>query len=176
MRGGGGDAGTARRGVDPGVRRAAGADPASADPLSLLAAEGPALLAAIGQAADLGLDEICWELALGTETLFQARRSLDRWENAYGPALALTEAAGNKRGEAALLASLTGVHFMRRRFDLAEACCTKAVRLFQELGDRMGEAQALQYIPYVLVAAGPRSVAGTSGTFTLSDLSPTVAR
>ncbi|MEV4085057.1 hypothetical protein ACGFJC_00230 [Nonomuraea fuscirosea] len=32
---------------------------------------------------------------------------------------------------------------MRRRFDLAEDCCTRAVRLFQEIGDRMGEAQAL---------------------------------
>ncbi|PRX69608.1 DNA-binding SARP family transcriptional activator [Nonomuraea fuscirosea] len=136
-----------------------GAFPPAADPLSLLAAEGPALLAAIGQAADLGLDEICWELALGTETLFQARRSLDRWENAYGPALALTETAGNKRGQAALLASLAGVHFMRRRFDLAEDCCTRAVRLFQEIGDRMGEAQALQYLPYVLVAAGRLSEA-----------------
>ncbi|WP_428834581.1 BTAD domain-containing putative transcriptional regulator [Nonomuraea maheshkhaliensis] len=31
------------------------------------------------------------------------------------PALALTEAAGNKRGEAALLASPTGAHFTRRR-------------------------------------------------------------
>jgi hypothetical protein len=35
---------------------------------------------------------------------------------------------GNKRGEAALPASLTGVQDMRRRSDLAEECAAKAIR------------------------------------------------
>jgi DNA-binding SARP family transcriptional activator len=77
-------------------------------PLAWLEAEHLPLMAAIGQAAGLGLDELCWDLAGTAATLFAARGYLDDRRTALEQALAAARRAGNRKGEAALLSPFGG--------------------------------------------------------------------
>src|SRR5262249_23278063 len=84
--------------------RAAAALPRA--PLSWFRSEREALMSAIGQAAQAGLDEACWELAVAAVTLFRADSLVDDWRRSHEVALACVRRSGNVRGEAAVLRSL----------------------------------------------------------------------
>ncbi|GLY79307.1 AfsR/SARP family transcriptional regulator [Actinoallomurus iriomotensis] len=76
----------------------AGTLPEVASPLAWLHVERLSLLAAVRQTAELGLDELCWEPALGGNQLYQVMCYFDDWRETHRCALAATEAAGNRRG------------------------------------------------------------------------------
>ncbi|WP_232519890.1 AfsR/SARP family transcriptional regulator [Actinosynnema pretiosum] len=109
-------------------------------PLEWLEGELPNLRAAVAQAARLGLDELCWDLAVTTTTLFEARGHLDDWRHTHDEALRATRAAGNARGTAALLASLGTLHINRGRAEESGAVLVEALAAFTELGDVRGQA------------------------------------
>jgi tetratricopeptide (TPR) repeat protein len=114
------------------------------DPLAWLSTERQNLCLAVGQAADLGLSELCWEIAVSLVTLFEAHSYFDDWQQTHERALAAVRAAGNRRGEAALLCSLGSLHLSRNRLAPARSVLPRALELFDELGDTHGRAMALR--------------------------------
>ncbi len=111
-----------------------------AEPLDWLDSEQANLCAAIGQAAKVGLDELCWDLAGTLTTLFESRGLLDDWERTHRQALEATRRAGNTRGTAALLGSLGTLYINRRQPEESRAALTSALRMFEELDDPHGLA------------------------------------
>ena len=128
--------GTAARWWPPDGRDAVALD----DALHWLDAERPNACSAVGQAADAGLHELSWELAVRLVTLFEAHSYFDEWQETHERALDAVRAAGNTRGEAALLCSLGSLHLSRHRPTLARSMLPSASRLFSELGDDHGLA------------------------------------
>lgn len=133
------------------VRAALAAD---APPMTWFRTERAALVSAVHQAADEGLDAICWELAVGGNPIFQAGCHLDDWVGTHERALAVAEAAGDRRGQAMVLDSLWSAHFARREFAAAAACNERTLELFHELGDAYRHALALRKAAQTELAAG----------------------
>jgi DNA-binding SARP family transcriptional activator/tetratricopeptide (TPR) repeat protein len=107
-------------------------------PLRWLDSEHAALCTAVRQAADLGFDELVWDLAGTCVTLFEAYGYFDDWKDTCERALAATLAAGNQRGAAAMLRALTSRHAQLRNNNAARSLNEDALRLFREVGDAYG--------------------------------------
>lgn len=118
----------------------------AAKPVALMLAERSALVRAVEQCASLGLDELCWELALGAMPIFQQGYYVDEWLQVQQRALTACQAAGNRRGEAAMWHLLGSLHAWRRRYAEAGQAHDRALRLFQEIGDRHGTAIVLRHL------------------------------
>lgn len=116
------------------------ADMLLADPLDWLNREQANLCGAVEQAAQAGLDELCWDLATTSVALFETRGYFDQWERSHERALDLTRSTENRRGTAALLASLGTLHISRSQPEKADRTLTEAHDLFEELGDGHGKA------------------------------------
>lgn len=112
-------------------------------PLTWFETERLAIVAGVRQAADRGLDELCWELAVGTYTLFLTRGHYDDWTDTHTCALAATLTAGNRRGAAAVRLSLGVLHAYRRDYAGAASLLDHAVHALREVGDPRGLAYAL---------------------------------
>ncbi|MFE1479331.1 BTAD domain-containing putative transcriptional regulator [Streptomyces fimicarius] len=137
--------------------------PTSVPPMELLDAERASLMAGVRQAAELGRDELCWELAVGGHVLFETERYFDDWQECYDTAMGLARAAGNLRGRARLLISMAGLLYTRRRYGPAEESNTEAMDLFERIGDRRGYLEALSNAPFFLVPNGRLTEAITAG-------------
>ncbi|WP_158854176.1 AfsR/SARP family transcriptional regulator [Saccharothrix deserti] len=137
--------------------------PPSVPPMSLLDSERIALVAGVRQAAELGRDELCCELAVGGHALFETERYFDDWQECYETAMALAKAAGNLRGQARLLISMAGLRYTRRRYGPAEESNTEAMRLFERIGDQRGYLEALSNAPFFLVPNGRLTEAIAAG-------------
>ena len=99
-------------------------------------------LAAMRQAGEHGLDEECWELTVCAVTLFESRSYFDDWQESHEQALAVTQRAGNVRGEAAVLCSLASLEINRQQVVQSRALLGHAIELFDRAGDVHGEAMA----------------------------------
>lgn len=112
-----------------------------ADPGAWLEAETPALIVAVERAAAFGLDVAACDLAaaLSFSHVFVANR-LNEWRTSHDAALAAARKAGNRLGEAALLAGLGQIHYKLDRFEQVYAHLSQALPLFTEMGDVRGEA------------------------------------
>ncbi|QFU86972.1 BTAD domain-containing putative transcriptional regulator [Amycolatopsis sp. YIM 10] len=143
--------------------RVAASLPTSSPPMVLLDSERIPLVAGVRQAAELGRDELCWELAVGGHALFETERYFDDWQECYETAMALAEDAGNVRGQARLLISMAGLRYTRRRYGPAEAANTEAMCLFERIGDRRGYLEALSNAPFFLVPNGRLTEAIAAG-------------
>lgn len=115
-------------------------------PLAWSDRERTAILSAIRHGAQLGWDELCWDLAATAVTLFEPRGYLDDWATAAEQALNLVRDTGNRRGEAALLCALGSREIGQQTCGRARARCERAERLFADIGDRHGHALALRYL------------------------------
>jgi tetratricopeptide (TPR) repeat protein len=135
----------------------------SVPPMSLLDSERIALVAGVRQAAELGGDELCWELAVGGSALFETERYFDDWQECYQTAMTLAKAAGNLRGQARLLISMAGLRYLRRRYGPAEESNTEAMLLFERIGDQRGYLEALSNAPFFLVPNGRLTEAIAAG-------------
>lgn len=115
------------------------------DPFRWLDAEHANLCAAVELAAASGLAEASWDLACTLATAFEAQCLFDDWARTHERALTAVRAAGNRRGEAALLRSLGSLWRSRARPDeVADKYLLPALAMFAELGDRRGAALALR--------------------------------
>ncbi|MFE3252986.1 BTAD domain-containing putative transcriptional regulator [Streptomyces sp. NPDC059209] len=128
--------------------------PRSLSPMASLDWERVPLVAGVRQAAELGRDELCWELAVGGHALFETERYFDDWQECYETAMRLVGTAGNVRGRARLLISMAGLRYARRRYGTAEECNTEAMGLFERIGDQRGYLEALSNAPFFLVPNG----------------------
>jgi DNA-binding SARP family transcriptional activator len=116
------------------------------DPLSWLDQERAALVTAVRQAAQAGLAGLCWGLALRGITIFEARAYFDDWRETHEVALAATRKAHLVRGQAAVLWSLSELHWSQSRLGLARQGFDEAARLFREVGDAEGLAVVIRDI------------------------------
>jgi DNA-binding SARP family transcriptional activator/tetratricopeptide (TPR) repeat protein len=124
------------------------------DPLIWLEAEYSNLCSAVTLAAETGLDEACWDLAVTAVTLFEARCYFNDWERTHQQALAATEAAGNRRGSAALMCSLASLRLSSSRPRAAKHLVQDALETFTEIGDVHGAAMARRNHALLLLGAG----------------------
>jgi DNA-binding SARP family transcriptional activator/tetratricopeptide (TPR) repeat protein len=116
--------------------------------LSWFRDEHLALISAIQQAAQAGLDELCWDLAMTSVTFFEAEYLIDHWRKTHEAALEVTRRNGNLRGEAAILCSLGNLAVGERLGD-AERHLNPALRTFDKLGDTHGSALTLGLLAFV---------------------------
>jgi len=115
------------------------------DQIEWLESERRSLVSAVHVAADHGMSEVCWDLALTSVTLFEIKGHFDDWRETAERALAATEAAGNRRGYAAMLYSLGAMHLFQVRLDDADRCLSSALESFEEEGDEHGCALVLRH-------------------------------
>lgn len=113
-------------------------------PLEWLEAERLTLSAVVEQAAELGLDELAWDLAMSTVVLFETRDHTDDWRACAENALVATRAAGNVRGQGAMLHILGALEMRLRRFPEAEENFAAALALHTRAGERHGRALVLR--------------------------------
>lgn len=111
-------------------------------PLQWLHQERRALVEAIMLAARTKLDDICWDLAVTSVTLFELGLYSADWAQTHEAALVATSEAGNDRGTAALLYSL-GLCSMGRNLDQCRDYLRRSLTLWERLRDQHGRGLAL---------------------------------
>jgi DNA-binding SARP family transcriptional activator len=121
-----------------------GGDAEIDDPMDWWETERQALVSAVHRAAEEGLDELCWDLALTSVTLFEVKGYFDNWRETAELAHAAAERAGNRRGRAAMLYSLGRMHMSQKRLVEAEACFDSALEIFRADNDTHGSALVLR--------------------------------
>lgn len=122
-------------------------------------AERAGLLAAIDLAAEHGLDELSWELAVAIEPYLDLGSHHDAWIRTYRHALAAVQAAGNRRGEAALLRALGQVLIYQDAYPEAIAAMRRSYERFRSIGDEPGAARAYAGVASAYRVAGRDKVA-----------------
>ncbi len=115
------------------------------DQIAWLESERRSLVSAVHMAADNGMSELCWDLALTSVSLFEVKGHFDDWRETAERALDATETAGDRRGRAATLYSLGAMHLFQVRLDDAERCFASALEYFEESGDEHGCALVLRH-------------------------------
>ena len=114
------------------------------DPMEWLEAERRSLVAAVKLAADVGEDELCWDLALTAVTLFEVKGHFEDWRETAEVALEATQRADNHRGQAAMLYSLGTLAMSQRQLAVAEERFAAALDLFRGDNDVHGCALVLR--------------------------------
>jgi DNA-binding SARP family transcriptional activator/tetratricopeptide (TPR) repeat protein len=119
-----------------------------ASPLGWLRVEQAGLVSAVHQAAQAGLDELCWELAMTLVTLFESDYQADNWRRTHEVALAATRRAANQHGEAAMLYSLGHLE-MAEQPARATRYLEPALATFEAIGSGHGTALALAGLAFL---------------------------
>ncbi len=149
---------------------------ADVDPLDWFDAERVALLSAVSQACDLGMDELAFDLAGRLEKYFDVRGMHQDWRATNERVLAVCRATGNLRGEAVMLRGLidvitwnsqdgpeVGGSAMGRLRDDG----TRLLGMFTRLGEPAGRSDAAVIRSWGLTAAGEYGSAIESATWGL---------
>ncbi|MFD6950865.1 hypothetical protein A6A08_19180 [Nocardiopsis sp. TSRI0078] len=103
--------------------------------------ERHSLSRAVEHAADTGLDEFAWELAVSAMPRFLYEGQIEDWHHTHQHALRSVRAKGNRRGEAALLFSLGNAR--AESGEGTDAHYRKALEIFTEVGDDRGRGLVL---------------------------------
>jgi tetratricopeptide (TPR) repeat protein len=114
------------------------------DPMDWWEGERTALVIAVRQAATIGLAELCWDLALTSVTLFEAKGYFDDWRETSQLAHDATTRTGNRRGRAAMLYSLGTLHVFQKQLPEAAERLSSALAIFQADGDTHGCALVIR--------------------------------
>ncbi len=120
----------------------------ASSPMTWFRTERAGLVQAVTQAAQIGFDELCWDLAVTAVTQFESEYRADDWQKTHELALEATRRAGNIRGEAAVLYSL-GSLALNGRLGEAPAYLMAALRAFERLEDTHGRTLALAGLAFV---------------------------
>jgi DNA-binding SARP family transcriptional activator/tetratricopeptide (TPR) repeat protein len=118
-------------------------------PMDWLENERAALVAAIRQAADAGMAELCWDLALTCVSLFEVKGYFDDWRETAELGYQACLVADNRIGRAAMLYSLGSLTMCQKRLSEAESYFDAALEIFQAEGDVHGEALVLRNAAFV---------------------------
>ena len=127
-------------------------------PTDWLRAERAGLVCAVLRAAQVGFDELCWDLAVTSVTLFESEYQVGDWRKTHEIALEVTRRAGNLRGQAVVLWSLGNLAVRERLSDAAQYL-ERALSIFEEIGDVHGRALALATLGFVDRVSGRRDQA-----------------
>ena len=118
------------------------------DPAEWFRRERSALMTAIKKASQSGLDELCWDLAVTSATLFESGSYSDDWRESHASALKAVRSARNRRGEAALLYSLGSLE-TAVNLAAAQDYFEQALSTFEEISDDQGQALALAGLAFI---------------------------
>ncbi|MFC3995253.1 BTAD domain-containing putative transcriptional regulator [Nocardiopsis sediminis] len=106
-------------------------------------AERPALVEAVARAAEAGLADHAWELAAALVPYFDMHGHYGDWYRTHRSALAAVQAAGHRRGQAALLRGLGQLRAYQGDHERATDLFDRSRRMFAACGDGHGESIAL---------------------------------
>ncbi|MFJ3877331.1 BTAD domain-containing putative transcriptional regulator [Streptomyces sp. NPDC090077] len=120
-----------------------------AAPLEWFEAERLSLVAVVEQAAELGMDDLAWDLVMSMEVLFESRNYLEDWRRCSEYALEVARDAGNLRGWAAMEQQLGVVELRHRRLAESTARQERALGLYTEAGDPRGRALVLNNLAFI---------------------------
>ncbi|WP_061300636.1 AfsR/SARP family transcriptional regulator [Herbidospora cretacea] len=112
-----------------------------ADPLGWLETERSSLVSVVVHTSD---HRLAWDLAMTSVTLFESHFHLADWETTHLAALAAARAAGDVRGEAAMVYGLGSLDLNRKRFPEARRLLDEACDLFTSAAEPHGHALALR--------------------------------
>ncbi|MDT0328078.1 BTAD domain-containing putative transcriptional regulator [Nocardiopsis sp. DSM 44743] len=128
-----------------------------ADPHRWIDLERPGLLAAITQAARLGFDEQCWELASQFCVYAERRGYFDEFREILEVVSEAVRASGNRRGTAAMDFVRCLLMTNDRRPREADAALSASFDGFTEVGDRFGQGLCRAWMADSAFAAGDRA-------------------
>ncbi|MCX4627097.1 BTAD domain-containing putative transcriptional regulator [Streptomyces sp. NBC_01443] len=115
--------------------------PVPEDPAEWFVAESNAVVAAVERAAALDLDVPALEVALALcSSFFGVGNRFDAWWRTHHAAITATRRAGNRSGEAMLLAGVGQLRYNQDRYAEAHDYLDRALPLFEEAGDLRGQA------------------------------------
>lgn len=126
-------------------------------PLAWFEKERLNIRAAVDHCAELGLTDICWDLAVSAHEFYTIGDYFDDWYATHVVALSACRDAANRRGEGVLIACLgQPVLVASRRADALPdvAELRRAVDLLTECGDLHGQAIALRTLANALRRRG----------------------
>lgn len=141
-----------------------------AEPLRWFQSEHENLVAAVRVAAQLGCDDLCWDLAVTSVTLFENSAYHDAWRETHDVAMTAVQRAGNRRGQAVLWYSRGGMALAQLRLGDAQADLTRALEWFREVGDAHGRGLTLRDLASVDRLQGRYQQAQQRGEAALADL------
>ncbi|WP_238012371.1 BTAD domain-containing putative transcriptional regulator [Dactylosporangium sp. AC04546] len=144
--------------------------PARVDPLAWFDAERSALLAAVAQACDHGLDDLAFDLAGTLEKYFDLRGMYESWRGTNERVMLLCRRTGNRLGEAVMLRGLAEVrawnttHADGGAMAGLEADGDRVRELFTAAGEPRGTADAEVMRAWGLAARGAYAEAVAAAT------------
>ena len=118
-------------------------------PMDWFAAEHANLVTAVELAAQLGHADLCWDLAITSATLFEARGYTDSWSQTHSIALEATRAARDRRGEAAMWYSIGELAIFEDRIEDGRREDEAALMYFDEIGDEHGRGLTLRSLAFI---------------------------
>lgn len=121
----------------------------TANPMSWYERERITLMWGVRQAAQVGLTELCWNLAICAVTLYESRSYLDDWRETHKIALEATQQAHDARGEAAMLYSTGSLHMLQQKFGYACGFFENAARVFSDIHDEHGLALVVRHLAFI---------------------------
>jgi pentatricopeptide repeat protein len=140
------------------------ADTLAAKPTSWFHTELPALEAAVSYAADAGLGELAWEIAVVTAAYFDHSGLYAEWRRCHQRALGAARAAGCDRGAAALLRGIGQVHIYWDDYRVATRTLTESYEISSRIDDLGGMARALTGLCVVAHSTGQPDESRTLAT------------
>ncbi|MGW4487510.1 AfsR/SARP family transcriptional regulator [Amycolatopsis sp. NPDC004368] len=143
----------------PDPRLPAGTDRLLADPAAWFAAERPTGVAAVTLAAQLGFDDLAWQLTAAFTPYFDLRGHQDDWHATHAVALAAARRAGALRGEAIIQRNLGQIHLYQDRYAEARVEYDAARELYERVGDAQGTGIALAGLGTILRIQGDNDLA-----------------
>jgi DNA-binding SARP family transcriptional activator/Tfp pilus assembly protein PilF len=120
-----------------------------ADPMAWYERERATLVSGVRQAAQAGLADLCWSLAMSAETLFEVRGYFDDWGEVCEVALEAASRGHRVPGQAAVLYSRGTRHLERHQPEPARRDLNAAARLFQDIDDDEGMAFVRSSVAYL---------------------------
>ncbi|MEU7050855.1 AfsR/SARP family transcriptional regulator [Streptomyces eurythermus] len=112
------------------------------DPVAWFGGHRPLLVSGIHQAAEAGLNDLCWGLAVTGAMFFEENVLLDIWDETHEVALAAALRSADPRGQGAVLYSLSTLALTNQSFDQAEEFLVSSRGCFTAAGDVLGVALA----------------------------------
>jgi DNA-binding SARP family transcriptional activator/tetratricopeptide (TPR) repeat protein len=127
-----------------------------ASPVGWFEKERSNIRVAVEECARLGLTGICWDLAVSAHEFYTIRGYFDDWSATHTTALSACLAAGDRRGEGAVLVCLNQPALIasRRSGSTSVLELQRAADLLADCGDRHGQAIALRTLAHALRRQG----------------------
>ena len=125
-----------------------------ADPAAWFGAERHTAVAAVTLAAELGFDDLTWQLTAALTPYFDLRGHQDDWHSTHALALEASRRAGSAHGEAIIQRNLGQIHLYQDSYAEALVAFEASFALYERIGDAPGMGTALAGLVTILRIEG----------------------